>query len=77
MERHSQVNTIELIGEWGNPPHHKVIKTRPKPQTKYLLRECPDCGKPKLRYKQRYCDDCKAIRRKATKRANYYKKKFG
>ena len=47
---------------------------------KYLLRECPDCGKPKLRHRQRFCDDCGKKRRRKTNRQNqraYHRKHRG
>ena len=66
---------IELIGNWGNPPHYATPKHKIEEQSRYLLRECPDCGREKLRYKQRFCDDCRAKRRRKTKRNSYYKSK--
>ncbi len=66
---------IELIGDWGNPPYHSTGRRRVAKQNKYLLRECPDCGRENLRYRQRVCDICREKRRQKTKRENYYKSK--
>jgi ribosomal protein L37E len=73
----SMDNKIELIGSWGNPPHHAIPRGGQSidNQNKYLLRECPDCGREKLRYRQRVCDDCRLKRRRKTKRESYYKRK--
>ena len=35
---------------------------------RFLLRECPDCGKAKLKPRQRYCDNCGKKRRQKTNR---------
>jgi len=48
-----------------------------KKEDKFLLRECPDCGKSKLRKNQRYCDSCTKKRRQKTNREyqrKYYRK---
>jgi uncharacterized OB-fold protein len=67
---------VELIGDWGNPPNHATSRRRRiVKQNKYLLRECPDCGREKLRYRQRLCDDCRRKHRQRTKRESYYKSK--
>ena len=68
---------IELIGDWGNPPHHATPRDRRRiaKQSRFLLRECPDCGREKLQSRQRVCDDCRLKRRRMTKRKNYYKRK--
>jgi hypothetical protein len=71
----SQKNKIELLGDWGNTPHHATPRDRTVKQSPYLLRECPGCGREVLRYRQRLCDDCRRKRRQKTKRENYYKSK--